>query len=410
MPVSFAQIPIGSHWSRPSLAELWGYTAYQALARGVVTPARDNKIILFVTEEKQASATNYQDVLQEDVLRWEGPNDHFAEARMLAAADRGDAIHLFHRPRHHMDFEYRGELKTLSFELKTNAPSKFVFEVLDPSRQNWTHDELLAAFYLYMQIKPSEMQPAFPPVERLARSLNKPNLAVAAKLRTLAQLDPVLSGNAVRATDNITPLDKSVWSEFRSDWTRTTIRASEAFESVVGNYWTEASANQVSASDAQYLFQEGQTREAIVQVRRNQYVFRRAILTSYDATCCISGLTDERLLIASHIVPWAEDAQNRLNPENGLCLSALHDRAYDQGLMTVLPDFTIRVAAEVKGRKTDDFLSETLIQYDQKKIRLPGRFRPNREFLTSHARKFRYLELDSAVHPVPSASGHNRGK
>ena len=69
-----------------------------------------------------------------------------------------------------------------------------------------------------------------------------------------------------------TTLDKNVWSEFRADWTRTTIKASEAFESVVGDYWIEANANQISASDAQYVFQEGQTREAVVQVRQWQYL------------------------------------------------------------------------------------------------------------------------------------------
>ena len=133
MSISFSNIPVGSQWSRPALAALWGYRAYQALARGVVTPAKVNKIILFVTEEKQASATNYKDILKEDILQWEGPNDHFAEARMLAAKDGGDEIHLFHRPRHHMDFEYRGEIKAISCKLETATPSRFVFEVLDPT-------------------------------------------------------------------------------------------------------------------------------------------------------------------------------------------------------------------------------------------------------------------------------------
>ena len=62
------------------------------------------------------------------------------------------------------------------------------------------------------------------------------------------------------------------------------------------------------------------------------------MLASYNATCCVSGLRHDKLVIASHIVPWCHDTHNRLNPQNGLCLSALHDRAYDQGLMTVLPD------------------------------------------------------------------------
>ncbi len=72
---------------------------------------------------------------------------------------------------------------------------------------------------------------------------------------------------------------------------------------------------------------EGKTTTAIVQVRVNQARFRRAILASYNATCCMSGLRVPKLLVASHIVPWSIDTQNRLNPSNGLCLSALHDHA-----------------------------------------------------------------------------------
>ncbi len=391
MPISFTQIPAGTLWSRPQLAQLWGYGAYQALARGVVTPAKDNKIVLFVTEEKQLSSTNYRDLLSEDILQWEGPNDHFAEQRMLKAATSGDEIHLFHRRRHHSDFEYRGLLSVLSFQINDLGPSKFIFEVLDSSSDGWTRDQLLAAFYLYLQLKPSEVQATSENVAIFARSFNKPPRAVATKIRAFASLDPTLSGEALKATGNVTPLDKKVWDEFQTNWTQTTIVASEAFEAVAGDYWEQASNNEISAGDLQYLFQEGQTREAIVQVRKNQYIFRKAILSSYASQCCISGLQDERLLIASHIVPWAEDKENRLNPKNGLCLSALHDRAYDQGLITVLPDHTIRVAKTLKAQQNDSFMISALLRYDGEKICLPGRFRPNSEFLALHAKRFGFI-------------------
>jgi hypothetical protein len=53
MPISFAKITKGATYSRQVLAELWGYSNFHAIARGVVTPRDDNKIVLFVTEEKQ---------------------------------------------------------------------------------------------------------------------------------------------------------------------------------------------------------------------------------------------------------------------------------------------------------------------------------------------------------------------
>jgi putative restriction endonuclease len=127
MPVSFDHIALGETYSRNHLARLWGYATYQALARGVVTPKNDDKIILFVTREKQASATPYQDLIRGNRLLWDGPNDHFAEERMLGASRTGDEIHLFYRDRHHMDFTYHGRLEVVSCRQSPEHPSQFVF-------------------------------------------------------------------------------------------------------------------------------------------------------------------------------------------------------------------------------------------------------------------------------------------
>jgi hypothetical protein len=129
MSISFAKITKGATYSRQALAMLWGYASFHAIARGVVTPRDDNKIILFVTEEKQSSAEQYADRLSGGKLEWEGPTDHFAENRMLNAASSGDEIHLFHRERHHTDFTYCGRLIVASHVHHTARPSHFTFKV-----------------------------------------------------------------------------------------------------------------------------------------------------------------------------------------------------------------------------------------------------------------------------------------
>ncbi len=129
MPVSFDRIAIGESYSRNELAALWGYSSMHAIARGVVTPKNDNKIILFVTHEKQADAEQYEDELSEGKLRWEGPTDHFAENRILAAAHSEDEIHLFYRDRHHTDFDYYGCVEMVACKRYTDRPSRFVFDV-----------------------------------------------------------------------------------------------------------------------------------------------------------------------------------------------------------------------------------------------------------------------------------------
>lgn len=130
MPISFAKITKGATYSRQTLAELWTYASFHAIARGVVTPRDDHKIILFVTEDKQSSAEQYADRLSGNTLEWEGPTDHFAEDRMLNAEANGEEMHLFHRERHHSDFTYCGRLKVSSHVLRNDRPSSFKFVVL----------------------------------------------------------------------------------------------------------------------------------------------------------------------------------------------------------------------------------------------------------------------------------------
>ncbi|MDB5345777.1 MAG: hypothetical protein JWP89_4154 [Schlesneria sp.] len=129
MPVSFAQIEIGNSYSRHYLARIWGYAGFQALARGVVTPQGDNKIILFVTREKQSSSEQYANELIGHELRWEGPTDHFAERRIIAASVSADEIHLFYRDRHHSDFVYYGKLQLASRVIRADKSSSFVFQL-----------------------------------------------------------------------------------------------------------------------------------------------------------------------------------------------------------------------------------------------------------------------------------------
>lgn len=97
----------------------------------------------------------------------------------------------------------------------------------------------------------------------------------------------------------------------------------------------------------------------------------------------MSGLSESRLLIASHIVPWSKDKANRLNPSNGLCLSAIHDKAFDKGLITLTDDFRIVVSEELKRRK-ETFVIEVLLPLNGRTIEPPERFAPQAEFIAWH--------------------------
>lgn len=130
MPVTFEKIKIGSEWSRPELAELWGYKNYYAIARGAVTPRNDNKIILFITCEKQNFQIQYEDKLNGKRLNIQGETSHTADDRIINAEKNGDEIHLFYRERHHMPFIYYGRIRLTNHTVFSREPSRFSFELI----------------------------------------------------------------------------------------------------------------------------------------------------------------------------------------------------------------------------------------------------------------------------------------
>jgi putative restriction endonuclease len=129
MYVDFSELVVGAEYESPELAQHWGYKSMHAISRGVITPVGTNIIILFVTREKQASLTQYEDHLDGGRLHWEGEEKHGSDDRIIAAAGRGDSIHLFYREVHHSPFAYYGVIDLESHRRQLDKPSEFVFRI-----------------------------------------------------------------------------------------------------------------------------------------------------------------------------------------------------------------------------------------------------------------------------------------
>lgn len=258
------------------------------------------------------------------------------------------------------------------------------------TQMHWTRSQILAALHIYLQLPFGQLHRGQPKIKQLASWITRTPSAVALKLVNLASLDPQIRASGRLGMTNASALDELIWAELQQRWDPVALEAAAEYEKLsIGHGVTPDE----TIPEDDLLFGEGRMRTANVEVRVNQSRFRRAVLASHNATCCISGLRHERLVIASHIVPWNEDSTNRLNPQNGLCLSALHDRAFDQGLITVMPnDYTVRVSANLFALKTDKFLADSLLKFDRQSIRFPERFRPAPEFLEKHARKFGFID------------------
>lgn len=129
MPFIPEALDVGARYTRPQLARMWGYERHNAIARGVFTPAGGGYIIIFVTREKQASLTQYEDYLNGDCLHWEGEKGHGSDLRIARSHETGEEVHLFYRDIHHTPFTYFGKILPLRFRQRSKRPSEFRFQL-----------------------------------------------------------------------------------------------------------------------------------------------------------------------------------------------------------------------------------------------------------------------------------------
>ena len=244
----------------------------------------------------------------------------------------------------------------------------------------WTKEQIKLAFHLYCQLPYGRIHGRNPEIVALAKVIGRTADAVAMKMLNIASIDPAITNTGRSGLGNASALDRAVWDEFHSDWERLAVECE-----LLRQQLDKSSIPELESENDAFLPENftGETRQVLTAQRIKQHFFRRAVLSSYRGRCCMSGISDSRLLIASHIVPWSQDKDNRLNPSNGLCLSALHDRAFDKGLMTLTDEFTILISEDLK-RCDEAFVKEVLMPLDGRPIEPPERFAPKAEFVAWH--------------------------
>lgn len=241
--------------------------------------------------------------------------------------------------------------------------------------KNWTREELVLAINLYCKTPFGKIHNRNPDIIQLARIINRTSNSISYKLANFASIDPSLPR---KGASNVSKLDVVVWNEFFNDWEALVLES----EKIIGIY-NEKEVIDIGDKDSNVSMPIGIEKERLVKTRVNQTFFRKTILASCDNKCCITGISTPELLIASHIVPWALDKKNRLNPRNGVCLNSLHDKAFDKGLITITSDFAIQLSSELKDLN-NDFMYDFFIRFENKKIELPKKFLPDPSFLAYH--------------------------
>ena len=243
----------------------------------------------------------------------------------------------------------------------------------------WTREQLLVAFALYCRLPFGRLHSRNPEIISFAEAMGRTPAALAMKLTNIASLDPEITSTGRRGLTSVSAADREMWNEMHNNWDAFAVESERATEAAQTTEGPSDRSSEEEVDDGPV----GEDRTVIATVRVGQRFFRNAVLAAYNERCCITGLSISTLLVASHIIPWRCDKSNRVNPRNGLLLSALHDKAFDSGLITVENDFTVRVSHRFM-RSDDPYFTESLQQYHGHEINLPEKFTPNRDFLAYH--------------------------
>lgn len=242
----------------------------------------------------------------------------------------------------------------------------------------WTREELILAFDLYCRIPFKKTKADNPAVTELANLLGRSPGSIARKLGNFGSFDPELQKQQVAGLGHTGKLDKEIWDEFNSDWNKLVVEAQRLKLELGG--WHESQEQATKGFSGPEGVSE---RETMRKTRIHQAFFRDVILSSYDGTCCITGLRIRECLVASHIVPWSVSEEHRTNPHNGLCLSATFDRLFDRGLITVTSDLNVLVSERLR-KAGDKRIDEMICRHHNGAIIRARRFLPSPKHLEWH--------------------------
>lgn len=239
---------------------------------------------------------------------------------------------------------------------------------------NWQEDKLLLTLHLYCRTPFGKLHQTNPEIIKLAQIIGRTPSAVAMKACNFASLDPALAQKGLAGASKA---DRALWDAFMQNSTDIADKAEALYETRVEPNTTE--------TEKPLVFPTGPTETTReVKVRRVQRFFRQTVLESYNNRCAISGLAIPELLVASHIIPWAEDESRRADPTNGIALNALYDKAFDRHLISFDADFRLVLSDRIKVQLKGEVVKEYFTRLEGKRIDMPYRFFPDREALKEH--------------------------
>lgn len=248
-------------------------------------------------------------------------------------------------------------------------------------RRNWQREELLLALNVYCRLPFGQYHNRNPEIIKLADLIGRTPNAVAMKLSNFASFDPYHQARGIKGLQNASQADRDVWYEFSANWDDLAVESEIAYARLSGDDVTIA----LSEPESEMMEFAGSTEsQRTVKARIGQQFFRRVIMTSYAEKCCVCGMPIPELLVASHIIPWRDNKNLRVNPHNGLCLCTLHDKGFDRGFFTLGKEYEVVIGQALRHYLSNSAVHNGFRIYEGQSISLPDKFLPKQEFLAIH--------------------------
>jgi len=248
------------------------------------------------------------------------------------------------------------------------------------ARNLWTKEELILAFNLYLKIPFGKMHSTNKDIIHLANLIGRTPSSITLRLVNFASVDPALKARGVKGMDGGTKIVQPIWDEFFNNQEELVFLS----EQILAQKENTSIENKYQDILFDLIDLKGENVIREVKTRVNQSVFRQMVLNNYSTKCAITGIDIPELLLASHIIPWSKNENERLNPENGICLSALYDKAFDKGLIGINHNYKIILSATIKNKKETSFYKNHFAPIENQRIADAITYFPRKEFLEYH--------------------------
>ncbi len=145
--------------------------------------------------------------------------------------------------------------------------------------------------------------------------------------------------------------DERDWIPVPKDWNLSIVQG-KTYETntEIGNHLYSQVLERLQLCDnANFKDQEARYAESLTMHRLGQGAFRVVVTEAYQRRCAITGEKTLPVLEAAHIKPFSENGPNDI--KNGLLLRSDFHTLFDDGYITINPEFVI----EVSKRLNEDY-------------------------------------------------------